>query len=208
MPKTVDPQSKRQELLTASWDVIAREGLKGATLRRVAAEAGCTTGTLVHYFPDRAALMIAALREAHYGAGRRMAQSASETDSGKQRLRAVLLESLPLDDERLREWRIWLAFWAESMNDAALTREDAERYAEWSELIEGLVAETLGARSRRSANVRKEAAKLIALVDGLGVRIARSASDSAALTKLQRQAVTMLGEHLDALTASSEEAGT
>ena len=53
MPKSVDPTQKRAAFVAASWDVIAAEGLRGATLRRVAAEAGCTTGALTHYFSDR-----------------------------------------------------------------------------------------------------------------------------------------------------------
>ena len=49
--------------------VIATEGLRGATLRRVAAEAGCTTGALTHYFADRQALLTAALQAAQRQTG-------------------------------------------------------------------------------------------------------------------------------------------
>ena len=123
MPKSVDPIQKRAELVSASWDVIAAEGLKAATLRRVAAEAGCTTGALTHYFRDRRALLIDALRSAHYQAGGRMADAASRAASDLARLKAVLLEALPLDAARLREWRVWLAFWAEAMNDSELAED-------------------------------------------------------------------------------------
>ena len=88
MPKTVDPAQKRAELVDASWDVIAAEGLKGATLRRVAAEAGCTTGALTHYFPDRRSLLVAALRSAHFQAAARMLEATRRASSDVDRLKA------------------------------------------------------------------------------------------------------------------------
>ena len=103
MPKSVDIEEKRAEFVHASWDVIASEGFEAATMRRVAAQAGCTTGSLTHYFPDRRTLLIEALRGAHYQTGKRMVEAA-EGRAGFSRLYAVLLESLPLDAVRMREW--------------------------------------------------------------------------------------------------------
>ena len=77
----------------ASWDVIAREGLKAATLRRVADEAACTTGALTHYFADRKSLLIDALRAVHYQAGARMIEAAGRASSDLERLRALLREA-------------------------------------------------------------------------------------------------------------------
>ena len=47
MPKQVDHGARRRQLVEASWAVIAREGLEGATLRKVAAAANCTTARAV-----------------------------------------------------------------------------------------------------------------------------------------------------------------
>ena len=62
MPKVVNHEEQRAGFVTASWEVIAEEGLGAATLRRVAAAAGMTTGALTHYFSDREALLVEALR--------------------------------------------------------------------------------------------------------------------------------------------------
>ena len=120
MPKIVDAAAKRAELVEASWEVIARDGLRGATLRRVAAAAGCTTGQLTHYFPGRHDLLVEALRAVHFAAGARMVAAEERARGPRERLEAVLLESLPLDTTRLREWRVWLAFWGEAMHERRL----------------------------------------------------------------------------------------
>ena len=182
MPKAVDPSQKRAELVAASWDVIAAGGLKAATLRRVAAEAGCTTGALTHYFSDRRSLLIDALRSAHYQAGARMVEAAGHAASDLGRLKGALLEALPLDAPRLREWRVWLAFWAESMNDDELSEENARRYAEWRALLQELVDPL----TRNAAQREHEVAHLVALIDGLGLRIARHTAGDAALAAEQR----------------------
>ncbi len=192
MPKSVDPTQKRAEFVAASWDVIAAEGLRGATRRRVAAEAGCTTGALTHYFSDRRSLLIDALRAAHYQAGTRMIEAARATSSDLERLKGVLLEALPLDEPRLREWRVWLAFWAESMNDAELAEENARRYAEWRELLQ----EVVGPLTRNAAQTEQEVAHLVALIDGLGLRLARHSEGDAALEAQQRECAATLMHYL------------
>ncbi len=192
MPKAVDPIQKRSEFVAASWDVIAADGLKAATLRRVAAEAGCTTGALTHYYTDRRSLLVDALRAAHYQAGARMMDAAKGTSSHGARLQAVLLEALPLDAARMREWRVWLAFWAESMTDAELAKENARRYAEWRQLLEDLIRPLM----RTRAEAKRELAYVVALVDGLGLRLARHVSNDRMLGDEQRECAATLVRHL------------
>ena len=40
MPKIIDHDERRQELIEASWAVIAAEGLEGVTMRKIATAAG------------------------------------------------------------------------------------------------------------------------------------------------------------------------
>lgn len=192
MPKSVDPTQKRAAFVAASWDVIAAEGLRGATLRRVAAEAGCTTGALTHYFSDRRSLLIDALRAAHRQAGARMIEAARAASSDLERLKGVLLEALPLDEPRLREWRVWLAFWAESMNDAELAEENGRRYAEWRDLLQEVVSPLTG----NAGQTEQEVAHLIALIDGLGLRLARHTAGDTTLGAQQRECAATLMRYL------------
>lgn len=57
MPKIVDHDRQRELLLDACFRLFAEEGYEGTTMRRIAREAGVSTGTLYHYFPDKRALL-------------------------------------------------------------------------------------------------------------------------------------------------------
>jgi BetI-type transcriptional repressor, C-terminal len=46
---------------------------------------------------------------------------------GLEALRAVLAEALPLDQERVLEWRVWLAFWGSAATNARLQAEQRTR---------------------------------------------------------------------------------
>lgn len=56
MPKIVDHDQYRQELLTKSFDLFAEKGYATVTMRQIAQALGVSTGTLYHYFPSKEAL--------------------------------------------------------------------------------------------------------------------------------------------------------
>ncbi len=121
-----------------------------------------------------------------------MAKAAAVKSSDFDRLEAVLLESLPLDETRLREWRLWLAFWAESMNDAELAEENARRYAEWRALL----FERIRPLARSAQETKNEVEHLIALIDGLGLRVARRTQPDSELEVQRRECRATLRRYL------------
>lgn len=54
-----DHKAKRAELLAAAIAVIAREGYAGASMRKVAQHAGCTTGAVTYYFANKEEMITA-----------------------------------------------------------------------------------------------------------------------------------------------------
>ena len=48
-----DHNAKRAELLAAAIAVIAEDGYAGASMRKVAKHAGCTTGAVTYYFANK-----------------------------------------------------------------------------------------------------------------------------------------------------------
>ena len=175
MPKKVDPVAQRLTLAKAGLAVIAAEGLEAATLRKIAAHAGCTTGTVTHYFPDRSALLRAALDAACQTTARRMYQAARDTPTHIEKLEALLREAVPLDDERRGEARVWLAFWGAASEDPVLIAAHERRMADWRGLIRAVLQPLLNAK----ADVDHEVLRLCALVDGLCVRGALCPDDLA-----------------------------
>ncbi|GAP96299.1 TetR/AcrR family transcriptional regulator [Leptolyngbya sp. NIES-2104] len=56
MPKIVDHDRYRKELLLKSFDLLAEKGYAAITMRQIAQGLGVSTGTLYHYFPSKEAL--------------------------------------------------------------------------------------------------------------------------------------------------------
>jgi AcrR family transcriptional regulator len=56
MPKIVDREQYRQELLSKSFDLFATKGYATITMRQIAQGIGVSTGTLYHYFESKEAL--------------------------------------------------------------------------------------------------------------------------------------------------------
>jgi AcrR family transcriptional regulator len=170
MPKVVDHDERRREILEATWQVVAREGLGSATVRRIAEEACCTTGLVTHYFASKDEILVAALRRVHVAAGERMARHLGQ-DGGLKALEAVLLEALPMSVESVLEWRVWMTFWGQALSGDTLVAEQARRYREWRQLVQGLLR-SASARGelRPRIDVARTTDEIVALVDGLGIQ--------------------------------------
>ena len=184
MPKVVDHADRRRELVEASWDVIANDGIEGLTMRRVASAAGCTTGRISHYFNNREALLSSALTAAHDESERRMMTIAKSALPPKERLRLVAYEGLPLDAARLREWKVWIVFWAAAASSSVLASQNKQRYRGWRSLLLRLLVDI---ESSKKNDAEMHVEELLALIDGLGLRI--TLDSSASLRKLARKTI-------------------
>ncbi|HMH91383.1 MAG TPA: TetR/AcrR family transcriptional regulator [Streptosporangiaceae bacterium] len=130
MPKIVDHELRRQELLAATWRVIARTGIVGVTTREIAREAGVSTGVLAHYFADKEELLAAALRLSHQQVYARIRER-TQGLLGLDAIRALMLEALPLDEERLLEAQIEINFLSLALGNSGLRdlqHEEFERF--------------------------------------------------------------------------------
>jgi AcrR family transcriptional regulator len=195
VPRVVDHARRRRELVEATWAVVAAEGIEAATVRRIAAEAGCTTGRITHYFADKEEVLVAAVRRVHEAAGDRMC-AVIERVGGLDALRAVLAEALPLDAERVLECKVRLAFWGSAASSTRLQAEQHQRYREWRGFLKQILS---SAREHGelpvSASLGSLADQLIALVDGLGLQNVLEPRHST-----PSQLLRCLNEAVDALT--------
>jgi AcrR family transcriptional regulator len=119
MPKVVDWDARRDEILSATWRVIARDGIAKATIRAIAREAHCSPGILAHYFDDKADMLGAALVMSHRRVATRMDEAVNGL-RGIDALRVVMLEALPLDDKRDLEAQIEISFWGRALGSKDL----------------------------------------------------------------------------------------
>ncbi len=174
MPKIVDHDERRREVLSAARRVIVRDGIDAATTRAIAKEAGYSNGVLAHYFADKDEILLSALRQSHQRIRERLTGKV-EGASGLAALRELLLDNLPLDAERTQESRLEVSFWSRSL---ASERLAGVQRAEADEL-RAAVRELLG-QARTAGELRGDhpddglddlAEHLLALVDGLSLHL-------------------------------------
>ncbi|MGW4465213.1 TetR/AcrR family transcriptional regulator [Micromonospora sp. NPDC004704] len=133
MPKVVDHDQRREELARAVWAVVARAGVEGATVRAVAAEAGWSMGALRYYFATQEGLLRFALEVMLRRTPERLRVQLATGQPGLERAQRIIEELLPLDQERLAEGLVWLAFLTRarvdrSFDDLRETGWRGERY--------------------------------------------------------------------------------
>ncbi|CAM3477940.1 TetR/AcrR family transcriptional regulator [Isoptericola cucumis] len=182
MPKIVDPDRRRANVVDALFRVVRRAGLEGASLRRVADEAGLAVGSVRHYFDGHDALVAFALDAMVERVTARLVERASALVPALERgdltgaatIDAVvdlLAELLPLDTERRDEAAVWLAFESAARTRPELRERSAAAVAGTSALVRRVLD---GAHARGSLrpglDLDLEEQRLSALVDGLTVR--------------------------------------
>jgi AcrR family transcriptional regulator len=199
MPKIVDHAERRAALAAAVWEVASRDGLDAVTMRRVAAEAGWSTGALAHYFDDKEELLVFAFETVADRVGGRIVKAAEQARDPLELIRVQLVEGLPIDRERRAEVRVWFAFLGLAETRPQLAKAGREAYRLWRDRV----AKTLASAQRQglvdtSIDAEREAAALIALVDGLAIQ---AAFDPRAVTG-ERQ-LEMLDDRLARLAIAS-----
>jgi len=135
VPKQVDHEQRRIEIVEATWRIVSRGGFAAATMREIAAEAGFANGGLKHYFATKDDLLVAAFQRTFYRVNER-AGLATGGRSGLDAIRALCMEMLPLDRERQTESRVAVAFWDRAASNPTLMKVHADSYAIWRQFME------------------------------------------------------------------------
>lgn len=192
MPRVVDAEQRRRELIDLTAREIARSGLDHVTLREVARAGGWSTGIVSHYFSDKRELLLATFRSRAEHAGSLARQLVQQ---GYAPLDAFVAAVLPLDDERLLNWQVWLAFWGAAVGDADLSAAQRDRHDSFQrDLMTALSEERNRGRLRPDADLEHEALRLIMVVDGIALQVVFSPDRWPA--QAQRR---MVAEHLEGL---------
>lgn len=182
---------RRRIVSEAAARVLARNGLGALSVRGVAAEAGLPPSTVRYVFPTQASVRTHAL-EAVFDATTRRVDAVPETLPDRERARRILLELLPLDEERLIELDVYLALGNAALTDPEL-RPALDRVVsdmrQWTEQIVRLVGVP-------EAERLFEAQRLHALIDGLAMHVSRLAPGESG-----DWAIGVLDRHLDGLAA-------
>jgi AcrR family transcriptional regulator len=159
---------KRFGALSATLRVIARDGLEKTTIRAIAKEAGCSAGSLAHYFSDKEDILRQALELADEQISKRISDIISKTEPNLA-LREVLAQVLPIDNDRTVELALDVNFWGRALIHPELRGLEHEDHDRWRNIVLELISSI--ASSRKSEISAKNLTDiLIAFLDGLGIQ--------------------------------------
>jgi AcrR family transcriptional regulator len=173
VPKIVNAEARRQDVVEAVWRIIAVDGLEKASLREVADEAGLAVGSVRHYFAGSEELLthsfatvvdsiVARLDEALPALEKNPAASPEHREA----VLTLLGELLPLDERRAVEACVWMAFRNAARIRPFLAAEADRSHREVAALMGRAITTLMPAGEPEEALV-VEAERLLATLDGL-----------------------------------------
>lgn len=160
-------------ILEAVVDLVAEDGFEGATIRRVAAQAGCSAGAVQKRFATRGHLLRAAFESVVDSALERLnAAEGASVSTLLERQYLSALQTLPVDPTRRREGLVWTSYLLRAAIDDTLS--DLPRQLDQA-VHEILVSELTDARAvghlGSQTDPRQLADALLALIDGIAIRM-------------------------------------
>jgi AcrR family transcriptional regulator len=138
VPKLVDREAKRREILEVTWRLMATRGADAATMREIAREAGYANGALAHYFANKDALIEAAYVYVFDRTNDRIREATAGL-RGLAALRAFLVEVLPTTELTLLEARIVLPFWSRTVADQRFAELNDRAMQRWRQELRDLL---------------------------------------------------------------------
>lgn len=174
MPKIVDAEARRHEVVQAVFRIIASDGLERASLREVADEAELAVGSVRHYFASSDELLVFS-----FGvvidriAGRLEAALASVEDASPESpeqhnaVLNLLGQFLPLDEELAVDACVWMAFRHAARIKPVLAAEAERSHRTVAAVVGRLIMILNPGEADAQQSLVIEAERLLATMDGL-----------------------------------------
>ncbi len=176
---------RRQQILTATCDVIAEQGFRSLRVSDVAARIGTATGTVHYYFPTKRALLHAAFEFNFRNSLERRRAILDSDDDPLTKLRALVDSYLPSTPQTLRAWRVWVELWSEAIHEPDLRELNDSVYGEWRSLMAGIIRDGQASGLIRDGDAVMLANLVIGLIDGLAIQVVL-ASRNMTLDRMRR----------------------
>ncbi|PAK53815.1 TetR/AcrR family transcriptional regulator [Paenibacillus sp. 7541] len=171
MPKIVDHDHKRKIIAETAWKIIETEGIERASIRRIASEAGMSTGALRHYFSNQDELLLF-IMEYFLARGRERSENISWSTNPLNAVRETLLELVPVSQDKQTETGVWLVFAIRSLTSAALNAKKNELTEGEYILMEALLEILIKAGYiNKTINIEIEKLRLAVIIEGISIHV-------------------------------------
>ncbi|MCR6490730.1 TetR/AcrR family transcriptional regulator [Amycolatopsis sp. OK19-0408] len=140
MPKVIDHDERRREIVAVAKKLIIEGGFEAATMRSIVTAAGFANGALKHYFASKDEI-IAATFESVLRETQALLAGLDPALGPVEALRGFVEGALPLTPDRIAAGRVLLALWDHSVANPGLAAQYRELLTSWrAELCRRLAA--------------------------------------------------------------------
>jgi AcrR family transcriptional regulator len=164
--------SARDRILAAAVGQIAREGIDGVRIARIATEARVSPALVHYHFATRDALLAEALDYSYVHAGEARITSGEELPrtSHADRLQAMVEACLPTTESLRQDWVLWVELWLRAARNSELRPVAEELYARLHAWFAGEIAAGVKDGEFVRCDPDEVADRALALIDGYGIR--------------------------------------
>lgn len=189
-------------VVEAAWRVVGEEGVHGATMRRIAAEAGVTTGYVTHYFEDKEGLLAEVLRHNNLRARDRVIAAIGE-HRGLVALENAVEAMLPIDAGPRQEWQVGIACWGPTAPGEQAAEELRGGWRFLQKMLAALLEQAVDdGELPDTVDIRYEAGRLVAMIAGVGML-----AGIESLARVRRDAKRMLADQVASLERATTDTG-
>jgi len=163
--------SRYQQILDATWRLIAERGYHAVRVSDVAEACGTSTATIHYHFPGRDDLLTEALRVSVKQAFDRQVAELHSIEDAHERLLRLIEVAVPTPGALLLEWSIWLQVWNESALHPELRGLHSDAYSRFHDTVAGIIADGQRQGLFVATDPEDLTITFTALIDGLGIQV-------------------------------------
>jgi AcrR family transcriptional regulator len=149
MPKIVDHDQYRKELLLKCFDLFAEKGYASITMREIAKGLGVSTGTLYHYFPSKKDLFWQLMEEQTRQDNQAIAAALGDTETLEERIEALFAFHAKHENYFHKQLLLGVDFYQQQDREEVINNETLQQMCEESRQFS---AELLGIKDPALVN--------------------------------------------------------
>ncbi len=166
MPKIVDKEAKKQEILYSAIKVFAEKGAANTKIVDIARAAGIGKGTVYEYYAGKEAIFKDAMDLFVENIAESVESSLLESDDPRDKLRSVVNRTVEGFIANIEYLRITLDFWAIGLRGEQF-EQWRESYQYFMEVLTAVIEEGIEKKIFRQVDARALASGLIGMLDGI-----------------------------------------
>lgn len=149
MPKIVDHDQYRKELLIKCFDLFAQKGYASITMREIAKGLGVSTGTLYHYFPSKKELFWQLVEEQTRQDNQAIAAALENAETLEERIATLFAFHAQHEDYFYKQILVGVNFYQQQDREEVINNETLKQMFEESRQV---MTELLGIQDRALIN--------------------------------------------------------